>query len=92
MSASTVCEHKGRISDEPLTTPGNSRVRRVLAAAALAGVELEYDNTFTFRSNWKTPEFLEKAPLGYLPLLEDGDFSLSESGAIAEYGEFSLIW
>jgi elongation factor 1-gamma len=64
---------------------GNSRVRRILAAAALAGVELEYDNTFTFKSEWKTPEFLAKFPLGYLPVLEDGDLKLQESGAIAAY-------
>jgi hypothetical protein len=72
-----------------LTLLGNSRVRRVLAAAALAGVELEYDNTFTFRSEWKTPEFLAKFRLGYLPVLEDGDLKLQESGAIAAYGESS---
>jgi glutathione S-transferase len=62
-------------------------VRRVLAAAALAGVTLDYDSSFTFKSDWKNAEFLEKFPLGYLPALEDGDLYLSESGAIAEYGE-----
>ncbi|KAK1921338.1 hypothetical protein DB88DRAFT_500426 [Papiliotrema laurentii] len=64
---------------------GNARVRRVLASAALAGVELDYDKSFSMKSEWKTPEFLEKFPLGYLPTLEDGDLLLSESGAIAEY-------
>lgn len=64
---------------------GNSRFRRVLAAAALAGVELDYDKNFSMRSDWKNAEFLEKHPLGYLPALEDGDFNLSESAAIAEY-------
>ena len=63
----------------------------MLAAAALAGVELEHDESFSMSSNWKTPEVLEKTPLGYLPLLEDGDFCLFESGAIAEYGELSLM-
>ena len=42
------------------------------------------------KSDWKTSEFTEKFPLGYLPVLEDGDFYLSESGAIAEYGELIL--
>ena len=65
---------------------GNSRVRRVLAAAALAGVELDWDDTFSPKSNWKTPEFLAKSPFGYLPVFEDGDFKLFESAAIAEYG------
>ena len=40
------------------------------------------------KSDYKTPEFLAKNPVGYLPFLEDGDFSLAESAAIAEYGEF----
>ena len=66
---------------------GNSRVRRVLAAAALAGVELDHDKSFSMRSDWKTEAFLEKFPMGALPVLEDGDFRLCESGAIAEYGE-----
>ncbi|WWD22754.1 hypothetical protein CI109_107247 [Kwoniella shandongensis] len=65
---------------------GNSRVRRVRAAAALAGVELNYDDTFTFKSEWKTEEFLKKNPFGFLPILEleDGT-TLRETGAIAEY-------
>ncbi|ORY23560.1 hypothetical protein BCR39DRAFT_549190 [Naematelia encephala] len=64
---------------------GNPRVSRVLAAAALAGVELDFDSSFTMSSNWKTTEFLQKFPLGTLPVLEDGEFRLSESAAIAEY-------
>ena len=68
---------------------GNSRLRRIRAAAALAGVELNYDPSFTFKSNWKTPEFLEKFPLGTQPTLEDGDFCLTESAAITEYGEWT---
>lgn len=66
----------------------NSRVRRVLAAAALAGVELDYDKSFSMKSDWKTEAFLEKFPLGYLPTLEDGELRLQECAAIAEYGEF----
>lgn len=42
------------------------------------------------KSDYKTPEFLAKNPVGYLPFLEDGDFSLAESAAIAEYGESSF--
>ena len=62
----------------------------MLASAALAGVELDHDKSFSMKSDWKTSEFLAKHPLGYLPALEDGDFNLSESGAIAEYGESHL--
>lgn len=61
----------------------------MLAAAALAGVELDFDGSFSFKSDWKTPEFLEKFPLGYMPVLEDGDLYLQEAGAQAEYGESS---
>lgn len=70
---------------------GNSRVRRILSVAALAGVELEHDKSFTFASEWKTPEFLEKNPFGFVPVLEleDGT-TLRESAAIAEYSEFDL--
>ena len=70
---------------------GNSRLRRVRAAAALAGVELDWDPTFTFKQEWKTPEHMEQFPLGYLPVLEDGDLRLQESSAIAEYGEPPLF-
>ncbi|EIW73240.1 elongation factor 1-gamma [Tremella mesenterica] len=65
--------------------PGNSRVRRVLAAAAMADVELEHDKSFTFKSDWRTEAFLRDHPMGYLPVLEDGELKLSESAAIAEY-------
>jgi glutathione S-transferase len=58
----------------------------VLAAAALADVQLDFDKSFSMKSDWKTEDFLAKHPLGSLPVLEDGDFYLSESGAIAEYG------
>lgn len=61
----------------------------MLAAAALADVQLDYDSSFSMKSDYKTPEFLAKNPVGYLPLLEDGDFALAESSAIAEYGESS---
>ncbi|WVO16046.1 hypothetical protein L204_103711 [Cryptococcus depauperatus] len=65
---------------------GNSRVRRILAVAALAGVNIEHDKSFTFASNWKTPEFLSKNPFGYLPILELEDGTvLRECSAIAEY-------
>lgn len=64
---------------------GNNRLRRARAAAALAGVEVEYDSSFSMKSDWKTEEFLKKFPLGTLPTLEDGDLYLQESGAIAEY-------
>lgn len=59
----------------------------MLAAAALAGTEIDYDSSFSMKSDYKTKEFLAKNPAGYLPLLEDGEFALAESAAIAEYGK-----
>jgi hypothetical protein len=44
------------------------------------------------KSDYKTPEFLAKNPVGYLPFLEDGDFALAESAAIAEYGELQSFF
>ncbi|WWC97498.1 hypothetical protein V866_004381 [Kwoniella sp. B9012] len=65
---------------------GNARARRVRAAAALAGVELNWDSKFDMKANWKTPEFLAKNPFGFLPTLELEDGTvLRESGAIAQY-------
>lgn len=62
----------------------------MLAAAALAGVELDYDKSFSMKSDYKTKEFLAKNPAGYLPFLEDGEFSLAESAAISQYGKSLL--
>ncbi|KAK4684741.1 elongation factor 1-gamma, partial [Tremellales sp. Uapishka_1] len=66
---------------------GNSRVRRVLAAAALAGVELDFDKNFSMKDGkYKTKEWLAKFPAGTLPTFEGADgLLLSESAAIAEY-------
>lgn len=64
----------------------NPRVRRVLAVAKLAGVELETDSSFTMTQDWKTPEFLAKFPFGYLPAFEGKDgLKLQECAAIADY-------
>lgn len=41
--------------------------------------------------SWKTKEFVEKFPLGYLPAFEGADgFKLQESGAIADYCELFI--
>ncbi|GMK58702.1 hypothetical protein CspeluHIS016_0601440 [Cutaneotrichosporon spelunceum] len=66
---------------------GNSRFRRALAVATYAGLDVETDPNFTMKDGaWKTPEFLNKFPLGYLPAFEGADgLNLQESGAIADY-------
>lgn len=71
--------------------PGNPRFRRALATAKAAGVEVEVVPC-TMDGSWKTKEFLEKFPLGYLPAFEGTDgFKLQESGAIADYREFNFL-
>jgi len=64
---------------------GNPRVRRVQAAAALAGVEINFSAVDMKAGEHKSEEFVKKNPLQYLPFLEDGDLQIGESAAIAEY-------
>lgn len=73
---------------------GNSRFRRALAVATLAGLEVETDPKFTMKDGaWQTPEFLAKFPFGYLPAFEGTDGTLlQESGAIADYCECCLLY
>lgn len=68
---------------------GNNRLRRALAAAALTGAEIDYDSSFSMAGGaYKTPEFMEKFPYGYLPAFETAEgVYLQESEAIAEYSE-----
>lgn len=71
--------------------PGNPRFRRTYATAKAAGVDVEVVPC-TMDGSWKTKEFLEKFPLGYLPAFEGADgFKLQESGAIADYRECATI-
>lgn len=71
---------------------GNSRFRRALAVATYCGLDVETDPNFTMKDGaWKTPEFLKKFPLGYLPAFEGADgLNLQECGAIADYCELRL--
>ncbi|KAK8068757.1 fusarin C cluster-translation elongation factor [Apiospora phragmitis] len=70
------------------------RSRKVLAAAALNGLELEVPADFDAGVTNKTPEFLAKFPLGQIPTFESksksgssgsGSFLLAESTAIAQH-------
>ncbi len=57
-------------------------VRKVLAITKIK--KLPYENIAAFPGT-KTREFLSLSPLGKIPALEDGDFSISDSTAICEY-------
>ncbi|KAL2157286.1 hypothetical protein VTH06DRAFT_6224 [Thermothelomyces fergusii] len=67
--------------------PGNYRVQRVQAIAALNGVEVEEAPDFQMGVTNKTPEFLAKFPLGKVPAFEtaDGSLYLTEAHAIARF-------
>ena len=58
-------------------------VRKVLVICAEKGVQVE--NKVFGRAIPPTPEFLEASPFGKIPALRDGDFTLSDSTAIAVY-------
>ncbi|WWC86036.1 uncharacterized protein L201_000907 [Kwoniella dendrophila CBS 6074] len=65
----------------------NDRVRRVRSAAALAGVEINFNSIDMSKpEEWKNEDFLSKNPFGFLPILElENGTILRESAAIAEY-------
>ncbi|MGE5564373.1 MAG: glutathione S-transferase family protein [Bacillota bacterium] len=61
-------------------------VRKVLAFAAEKGMELELRPTGPAPGQ-RSDEFLEASPLGKMPALRDGDFTLPDSTAIIHYLE-----
>jgi len=65
--------------------PGSGSRRRVTAAAAAMGIEIELVNIDLFNGESHTPEFLELNPHGLSPVMVDGDFVLYESAAINLY-------
>ncbi|KAH7147078.1 glutathione S-transferase, partial [Dactylonectria estremocensis] len=68
------------------TVTFNPRIQKILATAAIAGIELTVPPEFKFGVTNKTTEFLIKFPLGKIPALETASgFHLVESNAIAYY-------
>ena len=65
--------------------PGSGSRRRVTAAAAAMGIDVEIVNIDLFKGESHTPEFLELNPHGLSPVMVDGDFVLYESAAINLY-------
>ncbi|KAK7932639.1 hypothetical protein PG985_003351 [Apiospora marii] len=70
------------------------RARKIFAAAALNGLELEVPADFVTSASSKTPEYLAKFPLGQIPAFEgkaaassasSAPLLLTESTAIAQY-------
>lgn len=62
-------------------------VERVYLQILFKGLEDKIILTDIPGGDLKSPEYLAISPLGKMPLLEDGDFHLPESGVITEYIE-----
>lgn len=65
--------------------PGSGSLRRVTAAAAVMGVDIERINVDLFKGESHTPEFLKLNPHGLTPVLQDGDTVIWEASAINLY-------
>ncbi|KAK4046078.1 hypothetical protein OIO90_006631, partial [Microbotryomycetes sp. JL221] len=67
------------------TVEGNPRTRVAQVVANYAGLSLEFVDTKPFGPGGVGEEYKSKYPLGLVPAFEKGDFSLTESVAIAYY-------
>jgi glutathione S-transferase len=65
--------------------PGSGSLRRVTAAAAIMGVDIERVNIDLFKGESHTPKFLKLNPHGLTPVLQDGDTVIWEASAINLY-------
>jgi elongation factor 1-gamma len=65
------------------TNQNNPATWKALIVAKYAGVNVE--TTTVSQDDNKKPEFLEKSPLGKVPVLETAEGSISEANAIARY-------
>ena len=65
--------------------PASTTSRIVQQFAVDQGIELEYQVVDLFTGEHRQPEFVGINPSGLVPVLEDGDFRLTESSAIVKY-------
>lgn len=65
--------------------PMSSRANKVLMCANKLDLEYEYLPLNIPGGEHKTPEYLEINPVGKVPAIVDGDFSLFESNSILKY-------
>jgi glutathione S-transferase len=63
----------------------NSRSLRAAWALEEAAADYEYVPVDLFKGAARTPEFLALNPAGKVPVLVDGELTLTESGAIIDY-------
>lgn len=77
------------------TTPLSANGRKPLAVCRQLGLAAEIRAVNVYAGEGRSPEFLALNPLGKIPVLVDGDFTLWESNAIVAYlaemhGDFRL--
>ncbi|GAB1260543.1 glutathione S-transferase family protein [Aurantivibrio plasticivorans] len=65
--------------------PLSGHSHRVELLLSLLNIEAEIIDVDLLNAEHKTPEFLEKNPLGQVPVLEDGDVTIYDSNAILIY-------
>ncbi len=65
--------------------PVSTTSRPILLFAAEAGIELEYQVVDLFTGEQYKPEYAQVNPSCQVPVLDDGDFRLTESSAILKY-------
>ncbi|KAF8007748.1 hypothetical protein BT93_K1672 [Corymbia citriodora subsp. variegata] len=65
--------------------PDAAAPKRVLVCLIEKGVEFETVPLDLFKGEQKAPEFLKLQPFGSVPVIQDGDYTLFESRAIARY-------
>ena len=63
----------------------NSRAGRIVWLLEELGLEYEINKMEFHPKDLKSPEHRARHPLGRVPVLDDGDISIFESGAIVEY-------
>ena len=67
------------------SSPFSANARKVRLAAAILEIPLDVVDVDLARGAQRAPEFLAVNPMGRVPVLEDGDFVLTESAAIMAY-------
>ena len=65
--------------------PASTASRPVLLFAAESGIELELKLVDIFKGEHRQPAYMALNPNALVPMLEDGDFRLTESSAILKY-------
>ncbi|TSA14712.1 MAG: glutathione S-transferase family protein [Betaproteobacteria bacterium] len=65
--------------------PASTTCRPIMLFAAESGIEIEYQLVDLFTGEHMQPPYAEINPNKLVPLLEDGDFRLTESAAILKY-------